>query len=144
MQKSVLFLLMFTTTLAFSQKEDFKNIPVPEGKAIIYLVRPEIKGSQLKMVVTLNGVEWGITKGKNYLYKIVDPGEYKIEWKVSSNAPEPLRIFAKADTKYYVLQDIKLPPFGWYAVCEFEALPAEAGVEKLKKCKLGKLLAAAR
>lgn len=140
MQKSVLFLLLFTATIAFGQKEDFKTMPVPEGKAIIYLVRPAIKGSQLKMVVTLNGAEWGMTKGKNYLYKIVEPGEYKIEWKISSNAPEPLRIFAKADTKYYVLQDVKIPLVGWHAVCEFETLPAAEGIEKLKKCKLGKLL----
>lgn len=138
MQKLALFLLLFTATFAFGQKEDFKKMAVPEGKAIIYLVRPEVKGSQLKMMVTLNGADWGITKGKNYLYKIVDPGEYRIGWKVSSDTPDPLLIVAKANTKYYVLQDIKMPLVGWHAICEFAALPKEEGEEKLKKCKLGK------
>ncbi len=67
MQKFVLFLLLFSTTFAFGQKEDFKKMAVPDGKAIIYLVRPAVKASQLKMIVTLNDADWGITKGKNYL-----------------------------------------------------------------------------
>jgi len=138
MQKLALFLFLFITTFAFGQKEDFKKMAVPDGKAIIYLVRPAVKASQLKMIVTLNDADWGITKGKNYLYKIVDPGEYRIGWKVSSDAPPPLLVVAKANTKHYVLQDIKLPPVGWHAVCEFEALSKEDGEEKLKKCKLGK------
>ena len=144
MKKLTLLILVFTATFAFGQKEDFKNMPVPEGKAIIYLVRPEIVGSKIKMVVTLNGADWGMTKAKNYLYKIVEPGEYKIGWKVSSKAPEPLLIVAKPNTKYYVLQNVRMPLIGWHAVCEFEAIPMEKGEEKLKKCKLGKLFTAAQ
>ena len=113
MQKLALFLFLFITTFAFGQKEDFKKMAVPDGKAIIYLVRPAVKASKLKMIVTLNDADWGITKGKNYLYKIVDPGEYRIGWKVSSDAPTPLLVVAKANTKHYVLQDIKIPLVGW-------------------------------
>lgn len=137
MQKFVLFLLLFSTTFAFGQKEDFKKMAVPDGKAIIYLVRPAVKASQLKMIVTLNDADWGITKGKNYLYKSLTR-VIRIGWKVSSDAPPPLLVVAKANTKHYVLQDIKTTPVGWHAVCEFEALSKEDGEEKLKKCKLGK------
>lgn len=127
-------LILFSTTLGYAQSGDSKNMIVPEGKAVIYLLRPQKLGFAIKMEVMLNGEYWGTTKGKQYLYKVVDPGLYKIEWKVSSNAPTPMTVDAKAGAKYYVLQEIDMGT--WHAACDFEMMTEEKGVKALKKCKL--------
>lgn len=138
-----LFILLAATTAASGQKDaDPKTMTVPEGKALIYIVRPETFGLAIKMVVTLNGAEIGMTKGKTYLYKVVDPGDYLIGWKVNSNPPEPLQITAKSGEKYYIWQDIqegKNPYFNFHGTCEFKPVGPDEGIKKLNKCKLGVL-----
>lgn len=138
-----LYILLAATSAAAGQKDpDPKTMTVPEGKALIYIVRPETFGLAIKMVVTLNGAEIGMTKGKTYLYKVVDPGDYLIGWKVNSNPPEPLRIMAKSGEKYYIWQDIqegKNPYFNFHGTCEFKAVGPDEGMKKLNKCKLGVL-----
>ena len=137
MKKGMLFLLFILSGFAaFSQSSDPKTMAVPDGKAIIYVVRPEAIGSAIGMIVTINGEVMGATKGKNYIYKVVDPGTYSITWKVTSDAPEPVSVQAEAGKKYYVWQDVRMGPL--FALCSFALLNEQEGLAKLQKCKLAK------
>jgi hypothetical protein len=68
-------------------KKETQNFNLPklpeEGKALVYVVRPELLGALVKFNVYLDdqeeSSEMGYTKGKEYIYFNVKPGKHEIK-----------------------------------------------------------------
>jgi hypothetical protein len=112
-----------------------KAVALPEGKALVYIVRPKFMGSVINFKVTINGKYIGFTKGKSYIYSIVDPGKVNILSEAENT--EELQLVTEANKKYYIEQ---IPQMGIIkARNKMEVItdPVQ-GEEKLAKCNLSK------
>lgn len=116
--------------------KDLKNMKPPEGKGLIYLIRSRSTGTLIKFKVFVNDEYIGATKGKNFLYKIVDPGHYKILSKAENQ--HEIEFEVEAGKIYYVLQKIRLGVIK--ARVRMYLTDEGEGRTRLKKCKLSKVL----
>ena len=89
-------------------KSEVQNFQLPKhpapGKALVYVVRPSELGGLVRFNVFLNDQqpesEMGFTRGSQYIYFQVPPGEHKIqskaenwsEWMINANAGDILFI----------------------------------------------------
>lgn len=109
-----------------------KEIIPPEGKALVYLIRPSIIGSAIVMKVECNQVYIGSTGAKRYLYVILDPGEYEFVSKAENLSR--LIISVEAGKTYYIHQKVLIGAL--YARSRLVQLDDIAGRKKLNKCAL--------
>jgi hypothetical protein len=87
-----------------SEEEDLmaKAMEPPDGKALVYIIRPSNLGKPFKFEVNCDGVYIGGTAGMLYIYVIVDPGEHLFVG-ISENTSE-LEISVEAGKIYYIRQ----------------------------------------
>ena len=87
-----------------SEEEDLmaKAMEPPEGKALVYIIRPSNLGKPFKFEVNCDGVYIGGTAGMLYIYVIVDPGNHLFVG-IAENTSE-LEISAEAGKIYYIRQ----------------------------------------
>jgi hypothetical protein len=115
-----------------------KMVPIPEGKSVIYIVRPSAFGFAIKFKVLVDDVEIGSTMGTNFIYAIVNPGEHQILSKSENN--EKMTLNTEAQKTYFIEQ---IPTMGLViARNELKLLDEAVGKEKLSKCKLSSSLKA--
>jgi len=81
-----------------------ENFNPPEGKALIYFVRPASIGFLIKFKVFIDENLIGFTKGKNYLYAILEPGKHKILTK--SENTSKLELEVEAGKTYFIKQKV--------------------------------------
>jgi len=81
---------------------DIKHLKPPTGKALVYIVRPSTFGFLLSFVITCDKKTVGVTKGKNFLYTILDPGTHLFESK-SETATE-MHLEVEAGKTYFIEQ----------------------------------------
>ncbi len=109
----------------------------PEGKALVYIVRSKKAGFLIKFHVYFNENYIGATKGKNFLYAIVDPGHYVVLSKSFENKHE-IEIDVEAGKTYFILQKVRVGVVAarvkMYLTDEVE------GRTRLNKCKFSKIL----
>lgn len=94
-----------------AMKAEVENFQLPkqpeEGKAIVYVVRPSELGGLVRFNVFLDdqqpNSEMGFTRGSQYIYFNVNPGERKIQSK-AENWSE-WSITAKAGDIFFIQQD---------------------------------------
>ncbi len=75
------------------------------GKALIYVVRPDMKSGEVPFKVLIDGEEVGTLVGGKYLVKQVDPGSHTV---VSESVNKSsITVKAEADKTYYLKQEAK-------------------------------------
>ncbi|MFX1238977.1 MAG: DUF2846 domain-containing protein [Promethearchaeota archaeon] len=104
----------------------------PSGKALVYIIRAQFKGKGFKMELKINGQHFVTTKGKKYLYIILDPGIYLLE-SICENKSE-LTVIVEADKSYYISQEVHQGT--WKPRTSLKLLNEEKAYKKLEKCKL--------
>ena len=119
-------------TSAPVEANDSKNIVPPNGKGVIYVVRPAVMGFAIGIPVSCDGNWVGTTRGKNFIYTVVDPGKHIISGK-AENLSE-VEVNVEAGKTYYVLQNIKMGMV--MARNKLELTDEQTGKTKLEKCKL--------
>lgn len=111
-----------------------ENITIPEGKALIYIIRTSAFGFAIKFKVFIDNELIGYTKGKNYLYAYLDPGSHQILSKAENKGL--LKLNVEAGKTYYVKQKVG---FGFIkARNKLALLDPEKGKSAKSKCKLSK------
>lgn len=109
-----------------------RKLVVPEGKALVYIVRPNTLGFAIKFRVYCDGKYIGTTGGRNYIYTILDAGKHKFISQAENN--EEMEIYLEANRTYYIEQ---VPMMGLIkARNELVNISENEGQEKLLKCKL--------
>ncbi len=85
--------------------ETARNLTPPADKALIYILRPDMfRGGKVGMEVNINGITWGKTGGKRYLFAIVEPGYYYIESRAGNYSD--MAIHVGPGRTYYIKQEI--------------------------------------
>jgi len=110
-----------------------RRLTPPDGKALVYIVRPSAFGFAIKMKIHLDGKFIGSTKGGRYLYSILDPGEHIFV--TSPGKKEDFPITVEAGKTYFLRQ---IPNLGAVrARSELRLIYSEGeGRSVLRKCKL--------
>jgi len=57
---------------------------VPEGKAIIYIIRVRDGNGMFRSVNKIDGIDLPTMGSRNFVYKVVDPGDHKVVCKGST------------------------------------------------------------
>lgn len=110
-----------------------KEIAVPEDKALVYVYRPSSAGFAVRMEVTCDGQSLGSTKGKRFIYALLDPGKHTIKSKAENTAT--LDVDLEAGKTYYIHQRVKMGAL--MARTELELVTNESEArKKLNSCKL--------
>ena len=113
-----------------------ENIKTPEGKALIYIIRPSFFGKLIKFKVYCGTEYIGYTRGQNYLYAFLKPGKHNLISKAENKSE--LQLDIEADKTYYVKQKVS---FGFIKSRNKLILLNETEGEIAKnKCKPSKFL----
>jgi hypothetical protein len=104
------------------------DVPVPEGQALIYVVRPSFVGPEIQIALSVDG-EWrGVNLAKSYFHFAVVPGPHYLCSQIEK-ARTLISLVAETGQTYYVQQ--KFP----YGAMELEVLDETEGKAALAKCK---------
>lgn len=107
-QLSTLMLVLILT--AFAGNDEPKKITVPDGKCVIYIIRPKSDFGMYRIVNKIDGIELKTTGGTEFVYSVVDPGKHEVYCKASTNE-ENLSLETQAGNSYFVVQEVSVPPF---------------------------------
>lgn len=99
-------------------------------KALVYIIRPATMGFAIKMWAFANQTFLGVTKGKNYTYAQVSPGE-QVLWSRAENV-NAIKLQLEAGKTYYLQQHVR--PGAWTAHVELEVLDEAEAKKLLGKC----------
>lgn len=110
-----------------------KEMVAPADKALVYVYRPSSAGFAVRMEVTCDGQSLGSTKGKRYIYALLDPGKHSIKSKAENTAT--LDVDLEGGKTYYILQKVKMGTLMARTQLELVADEGEAR-KKLNGCKL--------
>jgi hypothetical protein len=133
----ILFLLVFTSCATTTQLSKFagNNSLTSMKTARIFVLRPSMYGSAIKMKVFCNDKLIGNTGPKSYLCWEVNEGECVIQ--SNSENKDYFTINAKAGKSYYIKQTPKMGVVTARVFLEqLQETEGKALVEKLKKPKL--------
>jgi len=110
-----------------------KKLSPPEGKALIYIIRPpKYNAAVADFRVEIGQFVIGSTQAKRFLYTFVKPGKHILSGKAGNLSELPIEV--QAGKTYFVKQKVKS---GWIRVNnELILLEESEGEKLLKKCKL--------
>lgn len=111
-----------------------KNMQVPAGKSIAYIVRPTFLGKPFGTDITANDEYLGTTQGGIYVYAVLAPGDYNIKVTGHDNDPE-IMLKLEAEKTYYIYQSVY--PGLLKGIGKLEVVSQEEGRKALKECTLG-------
>ena len=118
-----------------TETESFKLPKVPDpGKALVYVVRPSGLGGLIRFNVFVDdqeaASEMGYTRGSQYIYFHVSPGDHKIYSKAENWAEA--QIAAKADEVIFIQQDASIGIImARNSIAKIDELPGKYHVKKL-------------
>jgi len=118
--------------------EQARNMTPPEGKALVYIVRPAAVGMAIGMPVTCDGVDVGKTGGRRFLYAVLDPGSHVFVSRAENKSELP--IVLEAGKTYYLEQKVTMGLLK--ARNKLVRIEDAEGREKLLKCSLSSETAA--
>jgi hypothetical protein len=108
----VAFLLLVNAGASVAQ-EDPKTMNVPDGKAIIYIIRVRDGNGMFRSVNKIDGIDLPTMGSRNFVYMVVDPGDHKILCK-GSTKESLMDLKVEAGKKYYVIQRVSAIVMGVY------------------------------
>ncbi len=121
--------------LAAKEKDRMaKTLQPPVGKALVYVLRPSAMGMLIRMRVKCDGTNIGSTKGGNFLFAMVEPGQHTLL--TASENDEMMDITVEAGKIYYVKQQAKMGVV--YAETGLKLVDEKEGQKYLQKCRLAK------
>jgi uncharacterized protein DUF2846 len=127
----IVFFMLFRLTSVIAQ-EDAKRIAPPDGKALVYLLRPSKVGSLVTFTTTCDDKVVGKTKGNRFVYAIIDPGSHTLA--TTGGEKDAQLSLATEANKIYFIEIV--PKMGVImARVKMEQLTEEEGRKKLEKCK---------
>lgn len=138
--KNLLGLLLIMTLASCATTTQFAKYNPDEhqkssSEARIYILRPSILGSAVKMKVFCNEELVGKTGPKSYISWNVEEGEYTIRSSAENN--DYFKIQAKAGQTYYIKQT---PKMGWVmARVELESVGQMEGQRMVQQLKSPKV-----
>ncbi|MEM6964133.1 MAG: DUF2846 domain-containing protein [Bacteroidota bacterium] len=120
------------TTTSITGDMALSTLTPPEGKALVYILRPSRIGTAMKFAVELDGNEIGFTYGKKFVYTFAEPGKHIFIGRAENIYELPIQL--EANKIYFIEQK---PKSGlWTARNKLIRLDDLDGSKKLKKCKL--------
>jgi hypothetical protein len=132
---SKIYLINFENSIMAKNSENvlkIKEMLPPEDKALVYIIRPSIVGRVVELILECNGTYLATTKGKRFLYLLLDPGAHTFVSK--SKNESSLQLNLEAGLSYFILQKVKA--VGAKPLTVLELMKEVTGREKLKKCSL--------
>jgi hypothetical protein len=130
--KKYLCFFFFLFTLAATAQEDAKTLTPPEGKSLIYVVRPSKLGFAVGFSTSCDDKPVGKTKGHRFIYAILEPGSHKLTT-TGGEKDATLELTTEAGKTYFVEL---VPKMGvMLARVKMQVLEEKEGREKLEKCK---------
>ena len=108
-------------------------VPTPD-RANVYIYRNEQLGGLIRMAVTVNGVERGITRGKTFLLLQLEPGRYTIQ--SQGVAQTSLTLDVAAGRNYYVWQEVKHTFGTFHYRSLLQLVDEKTGQEGVNECHL--------
>lgn len=110
------------------------------GKALVYVVRPSRDAGGIRMLVTCDGRALGTTRGRRFLYAMLDPGVHLFASSAEKSEPSELPIVLEAGKTYYFEQT---PDEGFFRIgSRLRRLDDARGRARLLKCSLSAEIAA--
>ena len=104
----------------------------PDGKSLVYIVRPSAKGFVADLGVEMDGKVIGRNNGRQFVYTYADPGKH-VFLGLGENLFE-LPIVLQEGKTYYIEQKIKAGL--WRPRNKLVRLDDEKGKQKLLRCRL--------
>ncbi len=123
-----------TSKKAIENAPNVELVQPPSDKAVVYLIRPSMLGQLINTKVEIDGQYIGKTKGKQYLYTVLDPGTHTITSIAENTSEVPIEL--EAGKQYFFEQEIKMGVLK--ARNELVRIKEEDARIKLQKCKLSK------
>jgi len=111
---------------------EIKQMLPPEGKALVFIIRRQSMAKLIKVRLECNGIYICTTKGKRFIYLILDPGSYTFV--SSAKNKSSLRLNLEAGDSFFIMQ--KITTGGIMTLTELELMEETSGRKKLKKCSL--------
>lgn len=109
-----------------------KQMAPPAGKALVYILRPTKFGSAVRMDINCNGRAIGATGAKQFVYVVLEPGNYVFASRAENTHELPMVI--EAGQTYYLRQKVKM---GWMqARTELVKMSEKEGRIELQDCTL--------
>jgi len=108
------------------------NSATANGKTTVYIIRNSSIGSLIKMGVECNDLKIGSTKAKQYVYTVLDPGNYTFVSTAENKAS--LSLTLEPGKIYYINQQVKMGIIK--ARTGLELMNEADGIKALNDCKL--------
>ena len=121
-------------TVTQNTNDKYKTLTPPEGKAIVYFVRPSVVGTIIPFKVSCNDTLIGSTTGNKYLFIVLEPNTYNLISKAKAENDAELELKVDTGKKYFIEQKPKMGIF--MARNELILLNYEEGEQKLTKCSI--------
>jgi hypothetical protein len=86
-------------------------MPVPDGKVLVYVYRPDETAPTRKVQTFVNGERLGDIGARTYYVAVVDPGDVVVEFPSAAGAAR-VAMQARAGERYVVRQEIERLPIG--------------------------------
>lgn len=103
-------------------------------RANIYVYRNERLGAIVRMAITVDGKEMGITRGMTYLLLRLEPGQHTI---VSQGQTQlALKLDVAAGKNYYVWQEVKHNFLSFTYHSQLKSVDEATGREGVNECEL--------
>ena len=124
-------------------RDDIVGFELPqlpqEGKAMVYVVRPAMLGKLIRFKVFLDNKEaeskMGHTRGKQYIYFEIEPGDHQILSKTENTAE--IKLTAEVGDIFFIQQEPEIGLFS--ARNSVMTIPDYQGKYHVKHLKLGKI-----
>jgi len=115
-----------------TDKSSHPEPPVPQDKAIVYVVRPTMIGHKVQTKFAVDGKWVGVNRGNNYFFVVLEPGPHRFCSQAENS--ESASLVLEAGKIYFFQQHVEM---GFIkARTSLERLDEERGREALKKCHL--------
>ena len=102
--------------------------------ANVYVYRNEILGSIVRIAVTVDGKEVGMTRGLTYLLLRLQPGRHTIV--SQGQTSRALTFDVAAGKNYFVWQEVKHNPLSFTYRSQLKLVDEATGQDGVKECEL--------
>ena len=111
-----------------------KTFAPNSGRANVYVYRNERLGAVVRMAITVDGQEMGMTRGKTYLLLRLDPGKHTI---VSQGQTQSaLTLDVAPGNNYFVWQEVTHNFFSFTYHSRLKLVDEATGQEGVNECDL--------
>jgi hypothetical protein len=111
-----------------------KKFETGPGLANVYVYRNQVLGAAIRMAITVDGRELGVTRGKTYLLLRLEPGQHTIA--SQGQAKTSLALDVEAGKNYFVWQGVTHNFLSFTYHSRLKLVDETTGQEGVKECDL--------